>query len=93
MGGCSQCVQTTGHALRPLERIGLTLPFFPSLFPLASVRSLALALFSNFTQTHFFEDIAYVHDTWMHCPLRDGIGCECECKDKGPAIGEDAWYS
>ncbi|KAL7410281.1 nucleotide-diphospho-sugar transferase [Mrakia frigida] len=59
----------------------------------APIRSLALALFSNFTQTHFFEDIAYVHDTWMHCPLRDGIGCECECKDKGPAIGEDAWYS
>ncbi|CDZ97036.1 Glycolipid 2-alpha-mannosyltransferase (alpha-1,2-mannosyltransferase) [Phaffia rhodozyma] len=55
----------------------------------ASIRSLALGLFTNFTQTHYFEDIAYTHHSWMYCPTRGGIGCDCSCPPKVKNIALD----
>ncbi|SCV71314.1 BQ2448_2902 [Microbotryum intermedium] len=28
---------------------------------------------------HYFEDFAYQHDWFMHCPQEKGLGCDCQC--------------
>ncbi|KZP01848.1 glycosyltransferase family 15 protein [Calocera viscosa TUFC12733] len=41
----------------------------------APVRSLALGLLVETDRVHYFEDFAYKHDYFMHCP-RGKLGCE-----------------
>lgn len=43
----------------------------------APVHSLALALFANKLQIHWFRDIGYYHPPYTHCPLSDSTkGCK-----------------
>ncbi|KAI5475174.1 alpha-1,2-mannosyltransferase (Ktr4), glycosyltransferase family 15 protein [Pseudohyphozyma bogoriensis] len=51
----------------------------------APIRSIALGLLSDIDRIHYFEDFAYKHDWFMHCPQRKGLGCDCEC----PAFDKD----
>lgn len=44
----------------------------------APVHSLALAMFTQPNQIHYFEDIGYSHPPFQHCPP-SGIGCDCIC--------------
>ncbi|KAK4052484.1 hypothetical protein OIV83_002286 [Microbotryomycetes sp. JL201] len=51
----------------------------------APVRTLGLGLLSSIDQVHYFEDFAYQHDWFMHCPKPKGLGCNCQC----PAYSRD----
>ncbi|ORY67959.1 nucleotide-diphospho-sugar transferase [Leucosporidium creatinivorum] len=52
----------------------------------APIRSLALGLLTDVDQVHYFEDFAYQHDWFMHCPTKKtGLGCDCQC----PAYSKD----
>lgn len=53
----------------------------------APIHSIAAALFLNKEQVHFFEDIGYTHDIFMHCP-KNGKNCNCD-----PARSVDFTYS
>lgn len=34
-----------------------------------------------------FEDFAYQHDWFMHCPTsRNGLGCDCQCPKAGKEV-------
>jgi len=50
----------------------------------APVHSLAVAMFLPAEQVHFFEDIAYAHAPFMHCP-RNVDGCACNVSDMANA--------
>ncbi|KZP01849.1 glycosyltransferase family 15 protein [Calocera viscosa TUFC12733] len=43
----------------------------------APVRTIALGLLEGADKVHYFEDFAYRHDWFMHCPERKELGCEC----------------
>lgn len=47
----------------------------------APVHSLALALFTQPENLHYFEDIGYRHPPFQHCPgnTPQGTGCRCDC--------------
>lgn len=48
----------------------------------APIHSLATGLLLNRTQVHYFEDFAYQHQAYMHCPKAEsGLGCNCACPD------------
>lgn len=52
----------------------------------APVHTLALALFTQPENVHYFEDIGYKHPPFQHCPKNapEGVGCRCECdSDEG----------
>ncbi|KAL1761659.1 nucleotide-diphospho-sugar transferase [Schizophyllum commune] len=51
----------------------------------APVHSLAVALFLNTSQVHFFDPIGYQHDDWSHCPLNRDLWeqGECDCRWRG----------
>ncbi|KAM0790584.1 hypothetical protein ACM66B_004450 [Microbotryomycetes sp. NB124-2] len=51
----------------------------------APVRTLGLGLLADIDQIHYFEDFAYQHDWFMHCPKTKGLGCNCQC----PAYSRD----
>ncbi|KAK4057016.1 hypothetical protein OIO90_001916 [Microbotryomycetes sp. JL221] len=51
----------------------------------APVRALGLALLTSMDRIHYFEDFAYQHDWFMHCPKPKGLGCNCQC----PAYSKD----
>ncbi|SGZ30941.1 BQ5605_C046g12276 [Microbotryum silenes-dioicae] len=53
--------------------------FFSERWGDAPVRSLALGLLSDVDRIHYFEDFAYQHDWFMHCPQEKGLGCDCQC--------------
>ncbi|KAL8279174.1 hypothetical protein RQP46_008430 [Phenoliferia psychrophenolica] len=62
----------------------------------APVRSLALGLLTDVNQIHYFEDFAYQHDWFMHCPKQKGLGCDCNCPSTSKGIidmDEDWRYS
>ncbi|KZT55283.1 glycosyltransferase family 15 protein [Calocera cornea HHB12733] len=42
----------------------------------APIRTIALALLEGADKVHYFEDFAYRHDWFMHCPERKEMGCE-----------------
>ncbi|KAL1761644.1 glycosyltransferase family 15 protein [Schizophyllum commune] len=48
----------------------------------APVHSIAVSLFLNASQLHFFDPIGYQHDDWRHCPLDratyDAGNCSCD---------------
>ena len=48
----------------------------------APVHSIAVSLFLNASQLHFFDPIGYQHDDWRHCPLDratyDAGSCSCD---------------
>ncbi|KAI7858559.1 nucleotide-diphospho-sugar transferase [Circinella umbellata] len=45
----------------------------------APVHSIAVAMFLNKTEVHFFDDIGYRHDPFMHCPLDRNVQKKCHC--------------
>ncbi|TRM59913.1 nucleotide-diphospho-sugar transferase [Schizophyllum amplum] len=51
----------------------------------APVHSLAVALFLNTSQVHFFDPIGYQHDGWSHCPLNHDLWEQgsCSCRWRG----------
>ncbi|GAA5977065.1 hypothetical protein JCM10908_004843 [Rhodotorula pacifica] len=66
----------------------------------APVRALALGALAGLDEIHYFEDIAYQHDWFMHCPSRSTTsfsrrprnervvaGCDCACPKAGELQG------
>ncbi|EJU03429.1 nucleotide-diphospho-sugar transferase [Dacryopinax primogenitus] len=51
----------------------------------APIRTIALGLLEGTDKVHYFEDFAYRHDWFMHCPERKEMGCDCDC----PAFDTD----
>ncbi|CAG8482567.1 4854_t:CDS:2 [Dentiscutata erythropus] len=45
----------------------------------APVHSIAAALFLKKHQIHFFNEIGYRHDNFMHCPKDDKLQLKCHC--------------
>ncbi|KAG2221634.1 hypothetical protein INT45_001159 [Circinella minor] len=45
----------------------------------APVHSIAVAMFLNKSEVHFFDDIGYRHDPFMHCPLDRNVQKKCHC--------------
>ncbi|KAL1929718.1 hypothetical protein VTP01DRAFT_1856 [Rhizomucor pusillus] len=45
----------------------------------APVHSIAVSMFLNKTEVHFFDDIGYRHDPFMHCPLDRRMQKKCTC--------------
>ena len=45
----------------------------------APVHSLAAAMLLEPEQIHYFQDIGYMHEPFQHCPVDEGVGCQCEC--------------
>ncbi|KAI8997406.1 nucleotide-diphospho-sugar transferase [Pilobolus umbonatus] len=45
----------------------------------APVHSIAVSLFLNKSQVHFFDDIGYKHDPFMHCPSARELQKKCHC--------------
>ncbi|KZT55284.1 glycosyltransferase family 15 protein [Calocera cornea HHB12733] len=62
----------------------------------APVRTLALGLLADTDRVHYFEDFAYKHDQFLHCPPKK-LGCECDCPafddDANRDIDRNGWYS
>ncbi|GAB7364145.1 hypothetical protein MBLNU230_g4696t1 [Neophaeotheca triangularis] len=54
----------------------------------AAVHSLALGMFTDPAQVHFFEDIGYVHPPFQNCP-GEGVGCDCECTSEHGVVPAD----
>jgi len=62
----------------------------------APIRSLALGLLAGFDRVHYFEDISYQHDWFVHVPQTEGVGCNCKEPPWGEwvrPIDKDPWYS
>ncbi|GES90523.1 glycosyltransferase family 15 protein [Rhizophagus clarus] len=59
----------------------------------APVHSIGLALFTNKSKIHFFNDIAYSHPPYQHCPINKDFheSGRCHC-DPGKTFDLD-WYS
>jgi hypothetical protein len=50
----------------------------------APVHTLAALMLLNASQIHWFKDIGYQHDYWMHCPQQQkeaGLLCDCDPRD------------
>jgi alpha 1,2-mannosyltransferase len=45
----------------------------------APVHSIAVGLFLNKSQVHFFNDVGYKHDPFMHCPVARELQKKCHC--------------
>ncbi|CAG8659340.1 15678_t:CDS:2 [Funneliformis caledonium] len=45
----------------------------------APVHSIAAALFLKKHQIHFFNEIGYKHDPFMHCPAEETLQMKCHC--------------
>jgi alpha 1,2-mannosyltransferase len=45
----------------------------------APVHSIAVGLFLNKSEVHFFDDIGYKHDPFMHCPISRELQKKCHC--------------
>ncbi|KAI8364122.1 glycosyltransferase family 15 protein [Blakeslea trispora] len=45
----------------------------------APVHSIAVSLFLNKSEVHFFDDIGYKHDPFMHCPVARELQKKCHC--------------
>ncbi|KAL6120889.1 hypothetical protein NUSPORA_02302 [Nucleospora cyclopteri] len=45
----------------------------------APIHSIAVALFLDKSEVHFFDEIGYTHDAITHCPVK-GKNCNCETK-------------
>lgn len=45
----------------------------------APVHSIAVGMFLNKSQVHFFDDIGYRHDPFMHCPTDQNTQKKCHC--------------
>jgi len=43
------------------------------------VHSIAAALLLNRSQVHFFDDIGYRHNPFMHCPIQRELQLKCHC--------------
>jgi len=48
----------------------------------APVHSLAAAFILEPEQVHYFQDIGYRHPPFQHCPIDQGVGCDCQCNKK-----------
>ncbi|KAL1932123.1 hypothetical protein VTP01DRAFT_9179 [Rhizomucor pusillus] len=59
-----------------LDRAG---GFFYERWGDAPVHSIAVSLFLDKSQVHFFEDIGYKHDDFMHCPQPRELQKKCHC--------------
>lgn len=59
--------------------------FFYERWSDAPVHSIAAALLLSREQIHFFDDIAYYHTPFTHCPRREetrlNLRCHCNPKD------------
>ncbi|GAA5879552.1 hypothetical protein JCM3774_000284 [Rhodotorula dairenensis] len=81
---------------RHLDRKG---GFYSERWGDAPVRALALGAFAGLDKIHYFEDIAYQHDWFMHCPAPStkslgtsavsgqATGCDCSCPKAGDLQG------
>ncbi|KAG1319005.1 hypothetical protein G6F62_012060 [Rhizopus arrhizus] len=45
----------------------------------APVHSIAVGIFLNKSEVHFFNDIGYKHDPFMHCPIARELQKKCHC--------------
>ncbi|GAA5800350.1 hypothetical protein HPULCUR_005777 [Helicostylum pulchrum] len=45
----------------------------------APVHSIAVGLFLNKSEVHFFNDVGYRHDPFMHCPVARELQKKCHC--------------
>ncbi|KAI9310602.1 glycosyltransferase family 15 protein [Dichotomocladium elegans] len=45
----------------------------------APVHSIAVGMFLNKSEVHFFDDIGYRHDPFNHCPTRHELQKKCHC--------------
>ncbi|KAI7869039.1 glycosyltransferase family 15 protein [Spinellus fusiger] len=59
-----------------LDRAG---GFFYERWGDAPVHSIAVGMFLNKSQVHFFEDIGYRHNPFMHCPITKETQRKCHC--------------
>jgi alpha 1,2-mannosyltransferase len=55
----------------------------------APVHSLGVAMFLKKSEVHFFNDIGYRHEPFMHCPPSLQVNRKCHC-DPGQNFGK-AW--
>lgn len=65
-----------------LDRAG---GFFYERWGDAPIHSLAVALFLDKKEIHYFDDIGYVHHPNQHCPAQQkvrGLKCDCEIDDR-----------
>lgn len=45
----------------------------------APVHSIAVGIFLNKSEVHFFNDIGYKHEPFMHCPTARELQKKCHC--------------
>jgi hypothetical protein len=45
----------------------------------APVHSIAVGLFLNKSEVHFFNDIGYKHEPFIHCPVARELQKKCHC--------------
>lgn len=45
----------------------------------APVHSIAVGIFLNKSEVHFFNDVGYKHDPFMHCPVARELQKKCHC--------------
>jgi alpha 1,2-mannosyltransferase len=45
----------------------------------APVHSIAVGLFLNKSEVHFFNDVGYKHEPFMHCPVARELQKKCHC--------------
>ena len=58
------------------EFLDLTGNFFYERWGDAPVHTLAVGLFLDLDQVHYFENIGYRHDDTLHCPIGRNCGCD-----------------
>lgn len=48
------------------------------------MHSIAVSLFANKDQIHFFDEIGYEHNPYIHCPRGEGSWArgKCDCEPK-----------
>lgn len=48
----------------------------------APVHSIAVGLFLNKSEVHFFNDVGYKHYPFMHCPVARELQKKCHCNSE-----------
>jgi alpha 1,2-mannosyltransferase len=65
--------------LRYFEYLDRAGGFFYERWGDAPVHSIAAAIFLNKSEVHFFDDIGYRHNPFMHCPTTRELQKKCHC--------------
>ncbi|CAI2183350.1 19932_t:CDS:2, partial [Funneliformis geosporum] len=58
----------------------------------APVHSIAAALLLKRHQIHFFNEIGYKHDPFMHCPIEESLQMKCHCDPNESFVVPESLY-